>query len=328
MTSITKAAAPLLLCALFAGCTTTETTNQTETFMGQREQKMLLAKARPAQDFNLSPSFPFGNNVLYLGGTRLEPNQSETQHYAPHSMPLIKMQGPARQSAYSALVNTALSVSWMQYSCAAPADCTFLSNNGEIIPYFGTESTEGANAYAGLIPELHIGAVNLNNTPLFIRMARGPMTPAAYSATRPKVDAVLGWDNLRQFQFIQFDPAQGEITISTSSTSYVPNEERLIGKAAISPGRADKLTVLGAISGQEAQIILDFAGDFAFARADTRDPVTKQVDLGEIVYLDVATEVLAAQDRFPRAGRKLLEKFVVTVCPRDGVVYFERPEGI
>jgi len=43
--------------------------------------------------------------------------------------------------------------------------------------------------------------------------------------------------------------------------------------------------------------------------------------------VNVPTTVLAVQDLYPRAGRKLLAKYVVTVCPRNGVVYFERPAG-
>ncbi|MBN2163338.1 MAG: hypothetical protein JXR25_02060 [Pontiellaceae bacterium] len=321
-------ATSLLLSAVLAGCMTTGETDTAEQSLGKREQTKLLARAVPVAEYGLSPSFPFGNGTIYLGGTLLEPNQTSGFSYRAGDMPIIGMQTAARNKPFSVLLDTASNASWMQYPCARENGYRFLSNKGMIIPYIGTASTEGVDTFAGIIPEMKMGSIMLNKTPLFVRMATGQMSPVVYSSAEPRVDAVLGWDNLRQFQIIKFDLANGQVALSSSQVPYMPDQERLIGRASISRACTDKLAVEGAIQSLQTPIILDFCGDYGLARADTRDPETKQLELGEVVFLNAPTKVLAVQDRIPRAGRKLLEKYVVTICPRMGVVYFERPLNV
>lgn len=309
----------VLLAALLAGCATTDPLAP-ETLLGEREQKSLLAKARPASEFNFAP-LPLGNGTIYIGSTLLRREQSATLFSFDSSMPVIEIMG---RQGMQFLVDTASAESWIEYSSAARNKVVFLKNNGQIIPYLGQAGTEGASAYAGVVPRLRIDSIDLENVPFFVRMAKGTMEPVVYSKTAPRVDGVLGYDNLRQFESIQFDLQAGIIRISTSET-YSPDQQRLVGEAPISTICRDRLAVDGAIDGQSVPIVLDFAGDLAFARGDTRAAKTDQVDLGEIVYLNVPTSVLAAHDAYPRAGRNLLKKYLVTVCPRDGVVYFERP---
>ena len=71
-------------------------------------------------------------------------------------------------------------------------------------------------------------------------------------------------------------------------------------------------------------IILDVAGDYHFARGDVKVSSTKQVSMGDVVYRKVPTLLLPINHSPPRAGRKMLEKYIVTICPKAGVVYFER----
>jgi hypothetical protein len=314
----------LLLLLLPAGCTSTGTQTDAEQLMGQREQNLLLAKARPLQEFGLSPSFPYGNQLLYLGATLLETEQSAIRSFEPGQMPLIQLEGASPRKQMTVLLDTAANASWMQYSSAAENGVIFLQNDGRAIPYLGKTGPNGASAFAGIIPLLKIDQLTLNKTPFYIRMARGTMQPATYTPSAPRVDAVLGYDNLRQFRFIQFDISRGTVRMSTS-TRYTPSEERLIGTAGISTLCRDSLAVDGSVFGTPTPIVLDFAGDFAFARGDTRAPVTQQLELGEVVFVKVPTTVLAVQDKFPRAGRQLLKQYIVTICPRQGVVYFERP---
>lgn len=323
MKSFPRSAFFLLLVALAAGCATTGNRSEHEEFLGTREQKSLLAKARPLQEFGFSPSFPFGTGMLYFGATLLEPNQTAAKTFAPGGMPVIEIQGDSPRKKLRVLLHTSSHTSWMQYSCAAKNDITFLRHNGGVIPYIGSAIPQGAT-FAGVIPLLQIDGLTLNNTPFYIRMAKGTMEPVVYNSTVPRVDAVLGYDNLRQFQFIQFDLQKGIVRFSTS-TPYTPNEKILTGQAILSTVCRDCLAVQGSVFGQPVPIVLDFVGNYAFARGDTRDPVTKQVELGEVVFLNEPNEVLSAQDTYPRAGRKMLEKYVVTICPRQGVVYFERP---
>ena len=313
----------ILLLALAAGCTSTVDPAAPEELMGMREQRSLLAKAQPLQEFGFSPSLPFGNDVLYIGSTLLEADQLATRRFEPGGIPLIMLQDASGRNPFTVLLDTASNTSWMQYSCAQRNDVTFLSSSGQPIPF---TRQAGIDAYAGVAPLLRIDDLTLNNTPFYIRMARGSMQAMVYSSTPPRVEAVLGYDNLRQFEYIRVDLLRGMISFSTS-TAYEPDSERLIGKVSISGICRDKLAVEGSVAGEAVPVVLDFAGDFSFARGDTRDPVTRQVELGEVVFLNVTNEALSAQDKYPRAGRRMLEKYTVIICPREGVVYFERPAG-
>ena len=84
------------------------------------------------------------------------------------------------------------------------------------------------------------------------------------------------------------------------------------------------LAVEGAIFGKPTPIILDVAGDYNFARGDVKVSVTKQVSIGDIVYRKVPTLLLPVNSSPQRAGRKMLENYIVTVCGKKGVVYFEQ----
>lgn len=314
----------LLMAALAAGCASSGDQSESERFLGKREQHALLAKTKSLSEFGFSNADHYGNGLLYYGAMVLEPNQTSSMTFEPGGLPVIELQGKSSRTKMTVLLDTSSNASWMQYSCAAKNDLVFLDVNGQAIPYRGMTSTGGANAYAGVLPFLQIGQLNLKNTPCYIRMAKGKMQPVIHSSMAPRVDAVLGYDNLRQFQYIQFNIREGTVRFSTS-TPYTPDENRLIGSAPISAVCKDSLAVDGAIFSDAAPIILDFAGDYSFASGNIQEPVTKQVQLGEIIYINVPTERLSAQDRYPRAGLRMLEKYIVTIRPRQGVVHFERP---
>jgi len=313
-----------LLVALLAGCASTGNRSDDERFLGKREQFTLLAKARPLSEFGFSPSYRYGKDLPFFGAAVLEPNQTASMPFLSANMPVVELQGKSAGTKLTVLLDTSSNASWMQYSCAKENDLAFLEYTDQPIPYLGRSGTAGADAYAGVVPLLHMDQLTLSNAFFYIRMARGTMMPEVYSRSAPRVDAVLGYDNLRQFQNIQFNLREGTVSFS-SSTPYTPDENRLIGSADISTVCSDALAVDGVFYDESAPVILDFAGDYSFACANAREAVTKQVELGEIFFVNVPTQGLVAREKYARAGRGMLEKYIVTVCPRKGVVYFERP---
>jgi hypothetical protein len=142
----------------------------------------------------------------------------------------------------------------------------------------------------------------------------------------PQVHAVLGYDMLKSFEFIQFDTRGKKVTLSATDP-YTPSAGRLIGEALLINNALNTgLIIKGAIDGKEMPIMLDFAGNYYFRRGDVSTPTTELVSLGSnVVYLDAPTITGTFTDKMPRAGNMMLEKYLVTVCPRKGVVYFERP---
>ena len=52
---------------------------------------------------------------------------------------------------------------------------------------------------------------------------------------------------------------------------------------------------------------------------------TDMIEVGEVVYVKEPTIRVATGDGLPRVGANMLRKYLITICPRAGVVYFERP---
>jgi hypothetical protein len=155
-------------------------------------------------------------------------------------------------------------------------------------------------------------------------MASGSIGPLARGIRSPQVDAVLGFDNLKNFEYIQFVLPYNTIRFS-SSTPYKPHENLLMTKAKIIKKPGYGLAIEGFVDGQRTPILLDLAGNYSFARGDVKVKTTREVDLATLSFNQVPTLVLPIHDAPPRVGRKLLASYIITICNREGVVYFERP---
>ena len=199
-----------------------------------------------------------------------------------------------------------------------------LGMNGQVFPYQGGYDTGAVNAFAAVVSQMKIDQLFIEDIPLYVRMAAysiGPQNRGIYS---PGIEGVLGYDVLGTFEYIQIDLGAGRISFSSSSP-YTPNENMLMTTARIVSAPNYGLAVEGAIFDEPTPIILDIAGNYYFENSTAESSVTEQVSLGEVVYLKVPTRLPTQRNLPPRAGRLMLEKYVITICPKKGVVYFERP---
>jgi hypothetical protein len=154
-------------------------------------------------------------------------------------------------------------------------------------------------------------------------MASGSIGPLARGIIVPKVDAVLGYDTLRNFEYIQIDLRNSTIKFS-STIPYVPHEELLVDTAKIVSVRGYGLAIEGAVDDQPTAVLLDFAGNYDFARGDVKVSTTTKIVLGHLSFLQTPTLVLPINASPPRAGRKMLSPYIITISNGEGVVYFER----
>ena len=122
----------------------------------------------------------------------------------------------------------------------------------------------------------------------------------------------------------QIDPAAGTVDFSATNP-YTPNETLLMTTAKIVSSSKYGLAVEGAIFGEPTPIILDIAGNYHFENSAAEATVTEQVSLGDVVYVNVTTRLPVRGNLPPRAGRLMLRKYIITICPKKGVVYLERP---
>ncbi|QBG47993.1 hypothetical protein EGM51_11500 [Verrucomicrobia bacterium S94] len=307
-----------LCTVLLAGCASKQYGE--EEFLTEREQKQALARTKPPQYFGFH-AFPTQGGIGFRGQARLHPNHQAEMDFINH-VPVIKFRGKMARNNGNALLDFSSPLTWMEYSTAEEFGATFMSMNDKYIPYRGQFAND-VKAYAAVIGQLRFDQLFMEYVPLYIRMSRGALGPFARNIFDPEIHMSVGWDLLSQFETIQINP-RDEVIIFSSSHPYTPHEDLLLSKAQIKRVSGYGLCVDGAIYGNPTPIVIDLAGDFYLTRSDKKVAQTKQVSLGDLVIRKVNTRHLPFQGALPRAGRKLLENYLITVCPQQNVVYFER----
>jgi len=312
----------LILCVLIGGCTGLKQGGG-EKLLSEEEIHKALMNSKPPQQFGFNV-YPTQGGIAMSGSARLHPRHKADVPFESREMPVIKMGGISSRMSMYALLDPAAAESWMSYDVAKSFRATFLGLDGRFIPYRGPVMSGQADAYAAVVSQMRIDQLFIENAPVYVRMATGSMGPAARGILKPHIGGVIGYEILKNFEYIQFNLLANKIYFS-STVPYTPDENLLIGQAAIVAIPRLGLAVDGAIDGQAVPILLDFAGNFEFARTDLNTAVTKQIGLGNVVYLNVPTILVDTVDGYPRAGNLMLRKYIVTICPRAGLVYFEQP---
>lgn len=294
-----------------------------EFIMPRMQQNTYLSHAQPAEQFGLR-TVPGTDGPVIAGSAVIPPDQKVTVAFESGAIPLIRVRNNESGKAMNALIDSGSPVSWMEFGTSRDFEAVFLSAGKERLRYPGPLNTGGAPGYAAVIPRMDLGYVEISNTPLYVRMALHSLGPFARGIEAPQVDAAFGYDFLKDFEYGRFDFRNREVLFS-SSDIYVPDVDLLMSVCRITEVPEGGLAVQGSISGVPSNIILDMAGDYFFSRGDVKVNVTRQVSLGDVVWRKMPTLLLpTGSKRAPRAGRKMLEKYIVTVCPKRGVVYFER----
>lgn len=318
--NLTKFALPAIA-ILLSGCVTNDSKNNQEEVLPTTQQNTYLSHAKMPQHFGFE-THPTKDGIGMRGAARLHPNHMASKPFIKGNIPIISVQGKAARQKMKTLLDVTSPASWVEFTTSQKMGATFLGTDDEVIPYRGPLNTGEVPCYGAVIRQLRIEQLFMENVPLYVRMAMNSLGPFARGIQVPKVEAVMGYDILEQFEYIQFDFAAGGVMFS-STIPYYPHQALLMTEAKIKKIPHYGLAVEGAIFGSEMPILLDFAGDFHFARGDAKVNYTKQVSLGDIVYRQVPTLLLPISGTPPRAGRKMLEQYLITICPKKGVVYFE-----
>lgn len=311
----------LLPCLFLPGCKSNDPPK--DILMPQMQQNTYLSRAKPPQQFGFSV-FAIDDGIAYAGSARLHPNHLANMKMVHGDIPVVAIRSRSHSGAINTLIDFSSPASWLEFSASQALKAQFMGINDTVIPYRGGYNTGGADAYAGVVAQLRMDQLFVENAPFYIRMAGGSLGPLARGIRSPKIGAVLGYDNLRNFEYIQIDLHNNMIHFS-ATTPYTPHDGSLVDIAKIINLRGYGLAIEGAIDDQPVPVILDFAGNFDFARGDVKVSTTESVRLGHMPFRQVPTLVLPTNDSPPRAGRKMLSAYVITICSTEGVVYFERP---
>lgn len=310
-----------LVSLVLAGCVTNDGKLKDEP-LSQTQQDMVLSHARAPQQFGFK-IYQVEKGISFFGQARLHPNHFVSADLIEGSIPAIKMRGRSKRNNLTALIDTSSPVSWMEFSTARQFGAIFMGINDMVIPYRGTYNTGGMDAYAAVMTQMRIENLFIEDMPFYIRMSEGSLGPLARGIRKPNIDAIVGYDNLSSFEYIQFDLKNKKIHFSASQP-YEPNEDRLLDIAKISKVTEHGLAIEGKIDDKSRPIVLDFAGDFHLARGDVKVATTRTVQLGHMSLPAVPTLLLPVHAAPPRVGRKFLSPYLITICNREGKVYFER----
>ena len=138
----------------------------------------------------------------------------------------------------------------------------------------------------------------------------------------PEIKGVLGWELLKKFEQIYFDYAKKRLAISTAKSAYMPDPAQLIARIPLVK-YTGACAVRGAVDGKQGLILIDPAGDFEVATDSGETISSVQLDAN---FMLPASSVVKSPGG-TRIGARLLEKFKITICPQEGMIYFEKPEA-
>jgi hypothetical protein len=313
----------LLIAAFMAGCNSAEYDSEQQYVLSENEQKDYLSYAKQPQQFGFTV-YPHQGGIALKGIARQHPLHMASVNFIGGDAPVIKVRGKASRMKMNALLDTSSPTSWLEYDTAEEFDAIPLGLDKQVFPYQGGDDTGAVNAFAAVVTQMRIDQLCIEDIPLFVRMAAYTLGPLNRGISSPRIDGVFGYDVLGTFEYIRIDLEAGTVDFS-ATTPYTPNENLLMTTARISSSSTYGLAVEGAVFGEPTPIVLDIAGNYHFESSTADSNVTKQVRLGEVVYVKVPTRLPIRRNLPPRAGRLMLQKYIITVCPLKGVVYFERP---
>lgn len=319
-----KTALFILPCLLLAGCATNDTDDdpQKDFPLSSGQISACLERAKPPQQFGFQV-FAQQDGISYIGRGRLHPNHFSSAEVLEENIPAIRMRGRSSRDRMNVLIDVSSPVSWMEFLTSQDFKAIFMGINGKVVPYRGNYNTGGVPAFAAIVTQLRIDNLFIEAVPFYVRMAEGSLGPLIRGIDEPGIDAILGYDNLQSFEYIQFD-LEDDTIIFSATQPYRPNDALLVETAKIIRVPGHGLAIEGIIDDELTPIILDFAGDYSLACGGIKTNTTRYIELGHMLINDVPTLALPRKTIPPRVGRKLLEPYVVTICNKKGVVYFEQ----
>lgn len=313
------------------GCATTPKDKPTIPFT-QEQSKALYAKARPPQVFGLTV-YTSDNGPFFAGAGRLHPGQQAERPLLGEKnsvAPLVGLNGRGAKDM-PALLDTTAKDNWLTARMGQQLGLTMLSAPG---PYVSQAQHvyDDIGGLAGVAHQIGMEELTAENVVFHVRAATGPLGPLARWVTQPTPEIVLGTSFLRAFSSVQVDYPQRKVRFAATHRYPAPAPDRLVAALPLKDVQG-ALAVEGALDGDPMTILLDVAGDFELVMNEPPETTIRRLSLGDLVF-PPGVNVVASMDQglgtttYPRIGRRLLSRFVVTFDFRGKLVYFERPAPV
>lgn len=296
---------------------------ETSTPMSTDDKASFLKRAKEPQVFGLT-AYSSEEGAVFAGAFRQHKGQVSRSPFRSGSnttTPVLAING----DKVLALIDSSAAESWI--TAEATIDLKLFGligpNPFEKQPRHVYDTIGG---FAGVLPKMTIDDVHVENAVLYIRNARGPLGPLTRWEKEPYLDAVLGADFLRSFQFVRISLRGRYVVLSATDPYPTPaNAIAVLPTVELQGG----IAVEAVVNGEPTPMLIDIAGDFEIAMDAPESPTLRQVSLGDIVFrqtqVDSTYELGLGLQAAPRIGRQLLEKYDIVINNLGREIIFERP---
>ena len=286
-----------------------------------------LKRAKPPEAFGLT-SYRTDDGPIFAGAHRLHHGQTAVLPFAgteEDAPPMVDLSILGVKKPIRALVDTTSRDNW-----AVPELVPLMRGVPIGPPGVGRTADHVLDDVGGILfiaPKIVLDEAQVESALFYARAAFGPLGPPARWVAEPEPQAVLGATLLRAFPLCQLDLPRQRIVLATSQ-DYTPDEGRLLATLPLLDEKG-AMACLATLDGKPGKVLLDIAGDFEMAVNDPIAAAVTQLTLGDLVLRHVPVQNghdlgLGLPDN-PRLGRRLLQRFVITIDTRRKLVYFERP---
>jgi hypothetical protein len=300
-----------LLLLVAAGCKTTEPETKP---LSWKEQSAYLGKVKDPRMYGFSIYRTPGGSIEYRDGIRLHPRQGAdlAMKASEPLRPVVDLKGGS-----SVLLDFSASSGCLEFGLAKRLGALPV---GERTATMIRQPGEEIDGSLSVIPVLRFQNLYVERPLMVVRMATGPLGRAARGVTEPQVKGVVGWDLLRKFDQIQLDYAEAKVRILTQTSDYQADPSVLVAMLSLVKA-AGGCAVRGTVDGRSELIVIDPAGDFELATPGGTSVAALVLAEG----FELSNPAVVESPGAIRLGAQFLKNYKVTVCPKAGVLYFEKP---
>lgn len=314
-------AAFLLSLMALSGCTTPQPRALTKD-----ELKTFFDAARDPRFFWLTV-YEGENGPLITGGNRRHSSQAARLYWdnGKHSpQPRVEVQNH-KGTYLTALLDFTTAPSWTSFE-----GCAKLNARPVGPPVFERRPEhvlDDARCFLTVVPKIRFENLNMENVLVYTRAVTGNPGPLMRCSKGDQVDLIIGTDLLMELSFIHLNPVKQYVVLA--STQKYPLEDKSLIASTPYTRINGVPTVTALMEGQKIPLVLDPAGDFELALPKAPNEPIRQLSIGDLVFRSVAATNFASvgipENSMPRLGRRIIDKFILTLDTQRGAWHWEKP---
>ena len=305
-----RAMGVIFMLGVLAGC---KTTDEPKPVSWERQQ-LYLNRVMDPRVYGLD-LVETSAGVRIRGGGRMHYSQSDALDLlvSEPMRPVVSLKGRVQQE-WVVLFDLTAAHTLFEFDTAREMDARPIAEGSAKLIDLPADDAPGC---VSLIPTLRLGQVFVENPLVLVRMKNGLPASADRGISEPRPKGVIGWDVLRKMEQVQFLYSLGKVVLK-SSESYEPNPYELLATIPLAAA-VRGCAVNGSVDGVPVPVLIDPLGDFEVATPQGTPVSTLLLAEG----IACSNPTVAVSPGGVRVGARLLERYRVTVCPKQKVLHFE-----